>query len=57
MPRAEIERACSVFSDPCGALARVAWGAVNKAAQTLHAGDFTGLAGAMPHGELNSIFS
>ena len=40
-----------------GALARVAWGAVNKAAQTLHAGDFTGLAGAMPHGELNSIFS
>ena len=40
-----------------GALARVAWGAVNKAAQTLHAGDFTGLASAMPHGELNSIFS
>jgi 2-methylisocitrate lyase-like PEP mutase family enzyme len=40
-----------------GALARVAWGAVHKAAQTLHAGDFGGLAGAMPHGELNSIFS
>jgi len=40
-----------------GALARVAWGAVHKAAQPLHAGDFGGLAGAMPHGELNSIFS
>ena len=40
-----------------GALARVAWGAVTKAAQTLHAGDFTGLANAMPHGELNNIFA
>lgn len=40
-----------------GALARVAWGAANKAAQRIIAGDFSGLQDAMPHRDLNALFA
>jgi 2-methylisocitrate lyase-like PEP mutase family enzyme len=39
------------------ALARVAWGAFMRAARTLAGGSFDGLADAVSHGELDSLFS
>ncbi|HTM79446.1 MAG TPA: isocitrate lyase/phosphoenolpyruvate mutase family protein [Devosia sp.] len=39
-----------------GSLARVGWGAMLAAAEQIKAGSFEGLAGAMPHGQLNGIF-
>lgn len=40
-----------------GALARVAWGAVQAAARTMQGGSFAGLAGAASGKELNGMFS
>lgn len=40
-----------------GALAGAAWGGFARAARALAEGSFDGLAGAMPHAELNALFS